>query len=269
MTKQHILLLFGTAAAALTLLCTGCGKSGIDERHSGEISQFIDDTILTTTAVTTTATEETSTTTTERQPVLEEKPASEKKMEVECILQYPELPTGCEITSLTMLLQYYGFDVDKETMVDDYLPCSFDSEKYTLDDAYIGSPYDSNGYGCYASVLEKTANDYLKDEKSELKAMDVTGSSQEEILTYISSGYPVVMWETVWLSPGEETYGWTTEDGREVVWNNMEHCVLLRGYDLENNIAYVCDPERGDVEYELDRYFDIYDSMHQRALIIY
>lgn len=35
--------------------------------------------------------------------------------------QYPELPTGCEITSLTSVLNYYGYDVDKEVMADDYL----------------------------------------------------------------------------------------------------------------------------------------------------
>lgn len=31
-------------------------------------------------------------------------------------LQTPELPTGCEITALTMVLNYYGFSVDKTTM---------------------------------------------------------------------------------------------------------------------------------------------------------
>ena len=31
----------------------------------------------------------------------------------EIIYQEPELPTGCEITALTMVLHYYGFDVDK------------------------------------------------------------------------------------------------------------------------------------------------------------
>ena len=38
------------------------------------------------------------------------------------ILQNPELPNGCEITSLCMLLRYLGFDADKCILADRYLP---------------------------------------------------------------------------------------------------------------------------------------------------
>ncbi|MBQ7784498.1 MAG: C39 family peptidase, partial [Oscillospiraceae bacterium] len=40
----------------------------------------------------------------------------------EMIMQNPELPTGCEITSLTMLLRHIGYDADKLDMADNYLP---------------------------------------------------------------------------------------------------------------------------------------------------
>ena len=43
------------------------------------------------------------------------------KLNVKCILQNPELPTGCEITSLTTVLNYYGYNVSKTTMSDDFL----------------------------------------------------------------------------------------------------------------------------------------------------
>ena len=39
----------------------------------------------------------------------------------ESLNQNPELPTGCEITSLTSVLNYYGCNVDKTTMADEYL----------------------------------------------------------------------------------------------------------------------------------------------------
>ncbi len=41
---------------------------------------------------------------------------------VNCILQNPELPTGCEATSLTMVLNYWGYTVSKVTIAGQYLP---------------------------------------------------------------------------------------------------------------------------------------------------
>lgn len=38
------------------------------------------------------------------------------------IYQMPELPTGCEITAMTMVLNYYGYSVDKVQMATQYLP---------------------------------------------------------------------------------------------------------------------------------------------------
>ena len=37
------------------------------------------------------------------------------------IIQYPDLPTGCETTSLTMVLNYLGYPVDKLDLADHYL----------------------------------------------------------------------------------------------------------------------------------------------------
>ena len=37
------------------------------------------------------------------------------------ICQYPELPTGCEVTALAMVLGFYGQDVDKCELSDKYL----------------------------------------------------------------------------------------------------------------------------------------------------
>ena len=43
------------------------------------------------------------------------------KLNVEQLLQNPELPSGCEVTSLTVALNYLGYDIDKITMCDTYL----------------------------------------------------------------------------------------------------------------------------------------------------
>lgn len=58
------------------------------------------------------------------------------------VLQNPELPTGCEITALTMALNYAGYPVDKLTMADQYLIRS-DPYLTTFGEAFVGSPHDS------------------------------------------------------------------------------------------------------------------------------
>lgn len=60
----------------------------------------------------------------------------------EIIYQEPELPTGCEVTALAMILNYYDFDVDKVTLATEYLPCIITDDYYGLDmdNYFIGDP---------------------------------------------------------------------------------------------------------------------------------
>ena len=53
-------------------------------------------------------------------------------MEVDPILQLPELPTGCEITTLAMLLDAVGFQVDKVQLAEGYLTCKSEGEATSL-----------------------------------------------------------------------------------------------------------------------------------------
>lgn len=264
MKPYGVLLLSGIAATFLFCACTKSSDALVSEIEQ-ETFRFPTQQIEQTTAVQTTV----ITTTTERTPQLLETIPERAVLEVEPIFQNPELPTGCEITSLTALLQYLGFAAEKETMANEYLFCSYDTEKYTLEDAYIGTPDADDGFGCYAPVLVKAADQYLQTQKSEQKAIDLTGSREETICRYVASGYPVVMWITVGLYDVYEELGWTTEDGEEVMWCELEHCVLLHGYDKETNTVYVCDPLNGDVTYDMERYFQIYEDMHRRAMTIY
>ena len=47
--------------------------------------------------------------------------ASQVELDAQPVLQNPELPTGCEVTTLTAALNYLGYPVDKLTMADQYL----------------------------------------------------------------------------------------------------------------------------------------------------
>ena len=60
-------------------------------------------------------------------------------LNVEFLSQKPELPTGCEITSLTTVLNYLGYDVSKETMANEYLP-KCDISEVSFWDYFLGDP---------------------------------------------------------------------------------------------------------------------------------
>ena len=46
---------------------------------------------------------------------------SEHRINMNCVMQLPELPTGCEVTALTSVLNYLGYDVTKTELAKNYL----------------------------------------------------------------------------------------------------------------------------------------------------
>ena len=57
------------------------------------------------------------------------------------ILQNPELPNGCEITSCCEVLRYLGFAPDKCELADHYLPRSAQWYGADPDEVYMGNPH--------------------------------------------------------------------------------------------------------------------------------
>ena len=89
--------------------------------------------------------------------------ASQVELDAQPVLQNPELPTGCEVTTLTAALNYLGYPVDKVTMADQYLTRA-EPYQATFGEAFIGSPHDANAWGCYAPVIVETAQKYLDEQ---------------------------------------------------------------------------------------------------------
>lgn len=63
----------------------------------------------------------------------------------EVIGQQPELPTGCEITSVTMMLRYAGCNVNKVQLANE-MPRSYDPNQ-----GFMGSPFSNYGYGLWVA----------------------------------------------------------------------------------------------------------------------
>ena len=184
-------------------------------------------------------------------------------IEMELIYQHPELPTGCESVALTMLLKYYGFDIEKTTIAKDYLVYSTN-----FVEGYMGNPFTTAGAGIYSPGLTRSANKFLDAQESDLNAKNVTDSTPEELYRYVSEDTPVVIWNTVYFLQNQPT-GLRVKWGEKTYeWDNCEHCMVLSGYDLERNVVIVHDPIQGIIERDADGFWERYERLGSMALII-
>lgn len=190
-------------------------------------------------------------------------------LDVKFISQRPSLPTGCEITSLTEVLNYLGFDIDKETLANNYLEYDYEVRPGIFMDYFYGSPYDPNACGCFAPALTTVANKYLKDMDSSYRAHNISYSAISDLFAQVASGNPVIVWtsldystryieyQTIYVSP-YETFDWPLN----------EHCVALIGYDINNNTVTFADPTYGIVSHSIDDFAYYYGKFYSQAIVI-
>ncbi|MBQ9043556.1 MAG: RICIN domain-containing protein [Eggerthellaceae bacterium] len=179
---------------------------------------------------------------------------------VPVIFQNPELPTGCESVALTEALNYYGFNLGKTTIADNYMPWSGDDFVYS----FMGNPHTSYGAAIMAPGITNTANKFLSSRGSSLRATNITGSSFGSLYDYLDQGIPVVVWNTMYMhDPG---YVQAYEDGYAM--RSWTHAVTLSGYNPFNNTVLVADPLDGGVWRDRGRFEWLYNEMGRQAVII-
>ncbi|KAB7666808.1 C39 family peptidase [Bacillus sp. B1-b2] len=165
------------------------------------------------------------------------------------INQLPELPRGCEVTSLAMLLQYAGIDVDKMTLAEevekDTTPYSKNGNQIYYgnpNDGFIGDMYSLNGpgLGVYHTPIAELAEVYLPG-----SIVDFTGSDFEEIKKQLSNNNPVwVITNSKFKKLSDDQFRtWNTPSG-EIQITYSEHSVLITGYDQD--YVYFNDPLTGE-----------------------
>ncbi|MBQ8800322.1 MAG: C39 family peptidase [Lachnospiraceae bacterium] len=217
--------------------------------------------------------------------------------DVSLILQEPELPHGCEVTGLAMLLSYYGYAEDKCVLADQWLPKgAWGSTNFRK--AFVGDPRKKvASAGCYATVIADTANRYLEekigvkvseegtqgifeaeirenlsvnpnmeDTKKIPKAVAKEGVSFEELLSMVGKG-PVLAWMTMELKSPYIAQVWDV-DGEELYWQNCEHCVVLTGYDLDKGVFYGADPLYGNCEYDMKLFSIRFQTMYSQVVVM-
>lgn len=188
------------------------------------------------------------------------------RLNVVPVLQLPELPTGCEITSLATVLNYYGYDISKTQLADEYLDCG-KIGRTDPDEKFIGSPYDEHSCGCYSNVIADAARDFSIKNNCNFKIYNLNGLSLDELYKYIENGSPVIIWATIDLMETYRNITWDI-DGKEIAWRANEHCMVLIGYDKDNDTCIVSDPLKGIMEYPKELFNQRYEELGKQAVIL-
>lgn len=127
------------------------------------------------------------------------------RLNVSMIKQRPELPNGCEITAVTMMVNYAGNPVSKMT-----LAAEMPRHPSNPNLGYIGNPA---GYGItiFPPALMNLVTKYTGNAKN------LTGLGLDALYYQLDQGHPVVTWNTLHGFP--------------------YHALTVSGYDA-NNIYY-------------------------------
>jgi uncharacterized protein YvpB len=164
------------------------------------------------------------------------------------IRQLPELPRGCEVTSLAMLLGHAGVNVNKMTLAKEI---KRDPTPYEQKDGkiFFGNPYDgfvgdmysfdNPGLGVYHGPIAALGEKYLPG-----RIVDLTGKNFNAVYQQLDKGKPVwvIVTSTYAYLPESYWQTWHTPSGKVKV-TKKEHSVLVTGYD--DKYIYFNDPLAG------------------------
>lgn len=191
-------------------------------------------------------------------------------LNVVLINQNPELKFGCEVTSLTMMLNYAGIKTSKmelyRSIQKETDPLIRTSRGDILrwgnpDYGYVG---DMTGRRAGTTVFDKPMISLI-NQKLPGRAVNLTNQPFERILEHVSAGYPVVVWTT--LDYGLPKRWETWNHGQQVVRVPLDlHAVVLVGYD--ENYVYINDPlsVKKQVRIGKERFISSWKSLSSRAV---
>ncbi|PEQ44350.1 hypothetical protein CN468_29735 [Bacillus cereus] len=184
------------------------------------------------------------------------------------IKQLPELPRGCEVTSLAMLLQYKGVQVDKMQLASEIYRVPFEQNGLRGNpyEGFVGNIYtkEEPGYGVYNQPIFNLAEKYVPE-----KVVNLTGRDVQDMYKVVSSGSPVwVIINTTFKPLAESSFEtWKTSSG-EVKITYFEHSVVVIGYD--QNFVYVNDPLKNNPRLAVPRteFEKAWEQMGKQAITI-
>ncbi|PGQ39297.1 hypothetical protein COA05_09775, partial [Bacillus thuringiensis] len=173
-----------------------------------------------------------------------------------------------EVTSLAMLLQYKGVQVDKMQLASEIYRVPFEQNGLRGNpyEGFVGNIYTKAkpGYGVYNKPIFDLAEKYVPE-----KVINLTGRDMQDIYKVISSGSPVwVIINTTFKPLAESSFEtWNTSSG-EVKITYYEHSAVVIGYD--QNFVYVNDPLKNNPRLAVPRaeFEKAWEQMGKQAITI-
>lgn len=164
----------------------------------------------------------------------------EQKLDVPLENQMPNLPNGCEVTSLSMLMNYYGIKVNKNELAENIQHVDFftDGGKYrgNPNQGFVGHMSIANAGWCvYNGPLYNVARKYTTHIKN------ITGSDFLSLLKLVSNGHPVLIITTTTFNRVNDMQTWDTNTGKVNVTPSSHACVIT-GYSKPKKVVYVNNP---------------------------
>lgn len=164
----------------------------------------------------------------------------EQKLDVPLENQMPDLPNGCEVTSLSMLMNYYGIKVNKNELAENIQHVDFftDGGKYrgNPNQGFVGHMSIANAGWCvYNGPLYNVARKYTTHIKN------ITGSDFLSLLKLVSNGHPVLIITTTTFNRVNDMQTWDTNTGKVNVTPSSHACVIT-GYSKPKKVVYVNNP---------------------------
>lgn len=164
----------------------------------------------------------------------------EQKLDVPLENQMPDLPNGCEVTSLSMLMNYYGIKVNKNELAENIQHVNFftDGGKYrgNPNQGFVGHMSIANAGWCvYNGPLYNVARKYTTHIKN------ITRSDFLSLLKLVSIGHPVLIITTTTFNRVNDMQTWDTNTGKVNVTPSSHACVIT-GYSKPKKVVYVNNP---------------------------
>lgn len=189
---------------------------------------------------------------------------------VSYVCQIPELPTGCEITALEILMRQSGFNVTKKELAEKIKKAPNPIWKNGVlyaehpNDYFIGDPFQEKSYGVYVGGIIDLMSQYMPRQQ----VQNLTGSDFSELEKVVKTGRPVMIWSTLNQVEPVYTVTWVTPSGEKFTWKKGEHALVVIGFN--DKYVWTSDPAKGVLrKYPKERFIDVYNKMGKQAVAIY